>query len=342
MILRVEEQSLPSYGAGTARPRFRFFDERGDEPSPPRTLPSRHPRHGALILKSAATKRGLCWTSLLLSLWLGALAHAQAAAVSASPFENIYLRVTNQFAEACFFKPVEPKTPDLNFSLAPMLLQELKATNQPPLPREQFGLLTRSNGVLTVDTSRATIYVAADTVLRKEKSYARLSYLWVYGDFALQGVRITLDGSGQPCLWEVLADDSGAELFFVTHRLEAAALAEFGKPLPGRHYAIERSWAESPKVVVARVLEDAPAVMGPMVYLKAGTAEASTLICRCMPAQAKHLARTSTYTLVPLSGPTEALLHEAQARSRTRPAFWFGNAPEPGRLEKSLRLPSAF
>jgi hypothetical protein len=280
---------------------------------------------------------------MALSLWLGAVVRAQAVGeASAQPYGEIYCRATNQFAEACFFKPAEPKVPDLSFALAPMLLQEVRGTNPAPPHHEQFGLVTRSNGVLRVDTSRPAVYVAADSVQRQEKTYARMSYLWVYADFRLQGVRLTLDGSGQPCLWEVLADGSDAELLFVTQRLEAAARAQLGKPLPGRRSALERSWSESPKAVVARVLEDAPAVMGPMLYLKAGTAEVSTLICRCMPAQAKKLVRTSTYALVPLSGPTAELLNEAKARSRTPAAFWPGEALEGMRLEKALRLPRAF
>ena len=78
----------------------------------------------------------------------------------------------------------------------------------------------------------------------------------------MQGIRITLNSAGQPAIWEVLADGSGAELIFVSQSLEAAALAEFGKPLPGRRYAIERSVEEAPSVVVARVIDDGPMAHG--------------------------------------------------------------------------------
>ena len=127
----------------------------------------------------------------------------------------------------------------------------------------------------------------------------------------MQGIRITLNSAGQPVIWEVLADSSGAELFFVSQNLEAAAMAEFGKPLPGRRYAIERSVEAAPDVVVARVIDDGPVAMGPIVYLSAGTRAVSTLICRCMPAQARKLLATSTYDLAAIPGRFDELAHHA-------------------------------
>ncbi len=291
--------------------------------------------------------------AVMLSLWVGVMAQAGAATVaSGNPFEELYLRATNEFAQAHFFKPAELPTADLSCTLAPMIVAEVRGQTGLAHPQEQFGTLSRSNGVLTVDTSRPAVYVGSDTVQRKQTAYAQLIYLWVYAGEALgpspsalglQGVRITLDSSGQPGIWEVLTEHSGAELLFVSQRLETAALAEFGKPLPGRRYAIERSRSEVPLVVVARVLDDAPAVMGPMVYLSAGTHDASTLICRCMPAQVKALVGTSTYTLVPFpAGRPDELLNEARTKAKAPTAFWPGERPGAERLENCLRLPSSF
>ena len=155
----------------------------------------------------------------------------------------------------------------------------------------------------------------------------------------VQGIRITLNTNGQPVIWEALADSSGAELIFVSQTLEAAALAERGKPLPGRQHAIERSTQGAPKVIVARVIDDGPIAMGPIVYLSAGTRDISTLICRCMPAQAKKLLDTSTYELLPLNALTvQSLLTQAKEQA----FFWPGDQRGDDRLERCLRLPSAF
>jgi hypothetical protein len=259
------------------------------------------------------------------------------------PRAEIYQRATNEFAQADFFKPAEPKTNDLIFSLAPLILQEVNGGKEPLSRPDRFGTLSLSNGVLVLDRSRPAIYWQADNVQLKGKAHLRLSYLWCYAlasaaqdagpaGLPLQGIRVTLNSAGQPVIWEVLADSSGTELIYISQSLEAAAAAEFGNPLPRRRYSIERSPEAAPKVVVARVIDDGPVAMGPIVYLSAGTREVSTLICRCMPAQAKKLMGTSVYDLLPVQALPAGV----------PPALWPPDPPTSHPLEDSLRLPSAF
>jgi hypothetical protein len=322
-----------------------------------------------------------------LGVWAGARVNVVAGQAGA-PLRHaeIYQRATREFAEAVFLKPAEPKTNDLIFTLAPLILQEVNgdgarpamqgaATSPPKEERvtaappgcarlDQFGRLSRSNGVWVLDPSRPAIYWQADTIQLKGKAHARFAYVWCYAlsagesgclnpsgrspgraesGLALQGIRITLNSAGQPAIWEVLADSSGAEVLFVSRSLEAAALAEFGQPLPGRRYTIERGPEEVPEVTVARVVEDGPAAMGPVVYLSAGTRAVSTLICRCMAAQARKLLATGVYDLLPMqNGAADSLVTEAKARSKQPTAFWPGDDPRGERLEKCLRLPEAF
>ena len=281
------------------------------------------------------------------------------------PHPEIYQRATNEFAQAVFYKPAEPKITDLAFSLAPLILQEVNnAQTALPFP-DQFGTLMVSNGAAIFDQSRPAIYWDIDTVQIKGRAFARLSYLWCYASepreskpgqgpgtaasgpakttLPLQGIRITLNGSGQPAIWEVLADTSRAKLVFVSQKLEAAAMAEFGKPLPGRRFAVERSVEAAPDVVVARVIDDSPVASGPIVYLSAGTRTVSTLICRCMPAQARKLLATSTYALLPFqAASTNSLLMQGRVMLQQRAAFWPGDDTNGKQLETSLRLPEAF
>jgi hypothetical protein len=284
---------------------------------------------------------------------------------AAPPYAEIYRRATNEFAEAAFFKPAEPKSKDMGFTLAPLILQQVNGAKEPLSLADRFGTLSMSNGVPVLDLSRPAIYWEADAVQIKEKAHARFSYVWCYppgphesepgqgsntlsagrGEPALpmQGIRITLNSDGQPMIWEVLADSSRAQLFFVSQNLEAAAMAEFGKPLPGRRYAIERSVQEAPNVVVARVIDDGPVAAGPIVYLSAGTRTVSTLICRCMPAQARKLQATRTYELLPFqAAATNSLIMRARMVLRERTAFWPGEDTAAKHLESCLRLPEAF
>jgi hypothetical protein len=281
------------------------------------------------------------------------------------PYAEIYQRATTEFAEAAFFKPAEPKTNELTSSLAPLILQEVNGGKE-ALPRlDWFGTLGVSNSVLILDRTRPAIYWQADSIQFQGRAHARFSYMWCYsarasgakrglgadhpspgqteGSLTLQGVRITLNSAGQPMIWEVLADSSGAQLIYVSRNLEAAAVAEYGKPFSGRRYAIERSLEEAPDAIVARVIDDAPVAMGPIVYLSAVTRTISTLICRCMPAQAKRLLGTSVYDLLPFaSAAAQPLLTQARALAKEPNAFWPGDQPSRDQLEKRLRLPSGF
>jgi hypothetical protein len=284
---------------------------------------------------------------------------------TAPPYTEIYRRETNVFADAEFFKPAETKTNELTFTLAPLILQQVNVGKEPFSQPDGFGTLNVSNATPVLDGSRTAVYWEADIVQIRGNAHARFSYVWCYSaglyeskrgqgrnsvspgqaesGLPLQGIRITLNAAGQPVIWEVLADSSGAELLFVSQTLEAAALAEFGKPLPGRRHAIERSVEEAPNAIVARVIDNGPVAMGPIVYLSAGTRAVSTLICRCMPAQARRLLATGTYELVPFqSGATGSFLTLARELSNERTTFWPGEHPGEERLEKCLRLPGAF
>jgi hypothetical protein len=289
----------------------------------------------------------LLWTLLCCSAPAGA-----EALPAAAPYAEVYARATNSFADAVFFKPAEAGGSELSSQLAPLIIQEAgEGSRAQLLGRDQFGSVSVTNGLPALDGARPAIYVSLDAAQLNGKPRARLTYLWCYSlepgepaaGLSMQGIRITLDAAGKPAVWEVLAEDSGAELIFVSQELESAALAQFGKPLPGRRYAVERSVSEAPRVIVARVLDDAPLAMGPMVYLRAGTRAVSTVICRCMAAQVKRLAATRTYELHLCQGASaEPLPVPARTPSGSATAFWPGDDAAASRLERCLRLPAGF
>ncbi|HVV73221.1 MAG TPA: hypothetical protein VHI52_17240, partial [Verrucomicrobiae bacterium] len=194
------------------------------------------------------------------------------------------------------------------------------------------------------------VYFEPGTCVLNGRTHATMTYLWFYPAepgksnprrLSAQGVRLTLNSAGKPGIWEVLADPSRAEIIFVSQSVEAAALSQYGKPLPGRQFAVERGTGEHPNVVVARVIDDGPVAMGPILYLLAPSRGVSTLICRCMPAQARQIARTVGYDLVnsdliaPLIGRASGA---ASLKNPTLPHF--ENSAEV--LEKRLRLPDSF
>ena len=166
------------------------------------------------------------------------------------------------------------------------------------------------------------------------RAHARICYRWRHSPAgvpserldAWQGVRITLDASGEPVLWEVLRDRSGLKVVYASRRLEEAALREFGPPAAGRRHALERPVREAPDLRVARVIEDGPMPMGPLVHVRRDGGDIATLVCRCMPPLVRDLTGQAEYELL----PREAL------GAKACPDF---EAAPPGLW---LRLPAAF
>jgi len=299
--------------------------------------------------------------AMILGLCAASCARLPVPSVQASlPTATIYQRATNQFAQADFFKPAELRTNEPAFTFAPLILQEVDSSANRAFHPDGFGTLSLSNGFWVLDHSRPSVYWHADTVTLSGKAHPRFAYLWFYpgakadagsasdlpaahqggGGLSVQGVRLTLDDAGRPVIWEVLTDTFGTRVIFVSQSLEAAAAARFGKALPGRRYAIERSMTEAPNVVVARVIDDGPVAMGPIVYLDAGTRTVSAVICRCMPAQVKALRTTATYELLPLPAiPGDLVPLPTDAQPDLRPRSGPSDTAVGDRLEHCLRLP---
>ena len=152
----------------------------------------------------------------------------------------------------------------------------------------------------------------------------------------IQGLRITLNRAGVPVIWEPLFPDENLRMLFVADSLEAAAAAEFGQPLPGRRYSIEPCLEQEGPIVVAKVIDDGPVPMGPIVYLRAQTREITTVLCRCMPAQIRQVAASQQYDLLPMENLiTAASILSRRTRALLRKIEGQGDVP-------NLRLPCLF
>lgn len=239
------------------------------------------------------------------------------------------VRATNWFSRALLLKPLESGSEDLALKFAPLLVQELADTNS-PASDERPGSVSFTNDPPRVQPASPAVYWGSETVSVNGREHVRFTYEWFYparSDAAAdssrrQGVRITLDHEGLPAIWEVLSDSSGTDLVFVSRSVEAKALAEFRETAPARAFAVERPLAQAPRTVVARVIEDGPVPMGPIVYLARDTHDVTTVICRCMPSQASAVAETGMYQLL----PSQAV----RSRWNTEP------------LERRLWLPATF
>ncbi len=241
------------------------------------------------------------------------------------PPPDVRDRVTREFATVDYYKPSDADADQAELRLAPLIVQ-------------QAG-----------DARIAPVVYFEDSVARLPAGACKQrSFLWRYESRIAgqptdwRGVRMTFDPRGAPIIWESLANDSRVHVIFVAKSLEEKAAKRFGPPLEGRQFSIERSVAEQPEVVVARVLSDGPEPMGPFVYLS-DRRELTTVLCRCMPSQFSEIRETVLYRLIPLGAPTSQ-----KAPSDGVPVSICDAFPEipdcarPDWLELALRLPPDF
>jgi hypothetical protein len=239
------------------------------------------------------------------------------ARVPVAPAENmaVYNRSNAWFTDAFLWKPMGTDT-NLAFALAPLMVQELtKATND--------------NVTVFIGTgSPAEIHAFSDAAVIGGRQRARITYVWqgtrrvgAPEEEMEQALRITLDSGGHPVIWEILRDRSDRRVLYVAQSLEEKAVAEFGKPLPGRSHSTEPALDTAPEVVVARVLVDGPVPMGPMLYVDTG-GDLVTVICRCMPAQASSMVSSRYYELKPGVGPSPVAFDDRAVASLRLPSDW--------------------
>jgi hypothetical protein len=297
-------------------------------------------------------------TALALGIAAGCVAVSDEHSANGLPAARraeIYERVSLAFTNAILFKPVEGAlTNSLAFKLAPLIIQETATGDgETVLRRDRLVGLTDAEGHAAIDKTKPIIYAHEGAVTIHGQPHAQVTFFWRYAaeadaisglEAAVQGVRITLDADGFPAVWEVLADSSGAALIFVAQSVETTAAREFGSPFPGRRFAVERAAVEQPTVVVARVIEDGPVPMGPIVYVAAESRQISTVICRCMPSQARRLTEESRYyELVSVQYCcSESLCSKASRQTGVKAAVWPYEPVSQCQMEQCLRLPGFF
>lgn len=258
--------------------------------------------------------------------------------------EVIRQQAVNSLETAFLLKPLETESSGLAFQLAPLIFQECPASEGCATPLKP-GTLTPSESGPRFAASASTIYWHMDTVELQGSPHARLAYIWFYpvaglaetNQFVAQGVRITLDSNGRPSIWEILGKQSGTTILYVSNSFEQKARQEYGAPLPGAFHASD---AGNTNTVIARLLEDAPVPMGPIVHVNSG-GDMTSVICRCMPTQVNSLGGSGTYKLVPFAIAPPMRRSEISAPKSNDVAFWPGCDRNIG-LDHHLRVPRQF
>jgi hypothetical protein len=246
-----------------------------------------------------------------------------------------YALAETQFSAAFFLKPTRDLEGREAFVLAPLIIQYAGGDDD-TLERRLFGGASFENGELRSSSTPAIVYFVFSTVEIHGRPHRQVTYRWWYpevpGRAAIvgQGLRMTLDDTGQPVLWEILFQAEGQRFIVASTPLEEAAVAEFGAPLAERRFALERPLGEYPDVFVLRVIAPGPVPMGPFVYLGDPVPTPVTVLCRCMPSQFDALRGDGYYELAPM------------AQLGNDAAGGLPDELEAMPLEECLRLPATF
>ncbi len=256
-----------------------------------------------------------------------------------------------RFKLATLLKPADD-TPDAAARMAPLILREMPTDTSDPA-EHLFGLLTVDDqDRVLVDRSRPAVYVFADGNADGGQ-HRRIAHLWFRGvDIAkkeggssdFRCVRMTLDATGAPVVWEIFDSRKKTNrAVYLARSLEEAADEQHGEAIRGHKFVAERESG----VRIARLIDDGPEPMGPMVYVSAKHGEIVSLACRCMPSQVDDIDDAIYYELV-LTAQTEEqmgshqqqiqLFFEMHGLQFTERAEAFFSRE----LKEHLRLPDGF
>ena len=279
--------------------------------------------------------------------------HGHSIYTSAS---SIRLRTTDNFDVVSLFKPIHPKIPNsLGFDIymAPLIIQEIPPGGAGDMT-DQIGFVTAdSSGHLHIDSARPVVYYSQSYVDLGGSVYQQISYLWCYDrgntdcfgknmGITVQGIRMTMDGTGSPEITEVLDDTSNHRILYVYTTLEEAVVNAFGKPLPGREYSIERNQEDLPDVVVARVVERGPESSGPFVYIQSCSHDITTLLCRCENTQFLDIEEDILYELLPIEELKDVGINDMTWSKEILNNKYPQSMEEKNWLLRVLRLPPEF
>jgi hypothetical protein len=174
---------------------------------------------------------------------------------------------------------------DLLRRFAPTIVQERPATLKYAATADELGRVKiNDDASITIDTAQPAVYGYARTVLIAGRPHVQLIYaIWYPEHPRLKGafdpeagkidgatIRITLDARKQPALFETLNNCGCHHRIYPTLAIEAAARAQFGAPLSGKLFSVERDVEGKYDLIIPKAI-DSSAGERPLVRCRAGT-----------------------------------------------------------------------
>ncbi len=219
---------------------------------------------------------------------------------------RIYDQQSRILASANLFKPRDHRDNEMWSALAPLIVHETTST-------DLAGYLVPVDPPTNSQPNEPTAYVHESNITLHGQTHPQITYVWFYlasdsQELHARALRMTLDTSGAPVIWEILGDDDQLVQAFVAQSLESESAANT-EPATHRRHHVEPPVNEHPNLIVPRILADGPVPMGPWVYLDEGR-NPITVICRCMPSQLDKTIADTYYQIRPLSDVTSLVLDQ--------------------------------
>jgi hypothetical protein len=169
---------------------------------------------------------------------------------------------------------------------APLLVQERPEAPEYSPDSDRIGALewAPDGAALRVNVSKPALYAYAQNRRIRGKHHKQLVYAYWYpehpklkafdaeaGPIEGMTLRVTLDTHNDPLLFETVFSCGCFHRVFPTERLEAAAKREYGPPLDGKTFSIERKVPRKIDLFVLETVPDRLDGQRPVIYCWAGT-----------------------------------------------------------------------
>ena len=196
------------------------------------------------------------------------------------------------FAAAVHYEPDARSTSaldaahwDLLTRNAPVFVQEVaKDARYAPTVDELGQVTAADDGTIAIDVTRPAVYGYARKVLLNGRPHVQLTYAIWYPEHPklrsgvdpeagrIDGatIRITLDSENRPATIETLNNCGCHHRLYPADGVEQAARQEFGSPLKGKAFALERDVESKYDLIIPKVIDPA-AGSRPIVRCRAGT-----------------------------------------------------------------------